>query len=100
MSGESRFRGKPDLPEQKAFPQPEATLHYERPNGDRGTLTYTARSPHELDHRIIQAISELRSRACRMVKTELLTADGEEWIYEYDTTGHVERTFRFGDVTP
>jgi gamma-glutamylcyclotransferase (GGCT)/AIG2-like uncharacterized protein YtfP len=79
--------------------QPTAKITFERVTGVRGTLEVTGRSVFELDKNIIEAIDELRVRDCKMVKTEM-DIHGVEWVYEYDSTGHIERTFRMGEVVP
>lgn len=86
----------PSLPER---PRPSATLHFTRANGDRRSLVLEARDSRSLDGMIVDRIGDIRAAGNRMVKTDL-TIDGEQWTYEYDGTGHVERIFRNGEVTP
>lgn len=66
---------------------------------ERAWVTVAGRDTQELDRKIIEELGNVRSRGHRPVKTEM-TIDGDEWIYEYDSTGHIERTFRNGDVAP
>jgi hypothetical protein len=95
-------RWKPPSSEVPGSPRPEylATLWTEhRATHERGMITVAASDAAQLDRRIVLELGNVRARGHRPVKTEM-TIDGEEWIYEYDSTGHIERTFRNGDVTP
>lgn len=74
-----------------------AVLTFDGPSGRASMNVFGTKET--LDNRIIDAIGVLRSAGKRMVKTEM-SINGEDWVYEYDSTGHVERTFRLGEVTP
>lgn len=88
-----------DLPDQPDRPKPAATISYERANGDRRHLTLNADTTAELDRLIIARLPDLRAGGNRIVKT-VLTFSGEEWTYEYNSVGEIERVFRNGEVTP
>lgn len=75
-----------------------AKLTFEDVTGTRGIMNVFG-NDKTLDSNIVDAIGTLRASGRRMVKTEM-TVNGEEWVYEYDSTGQVERTFRMGEVTP
>jgi hypothetical protein len=70
-----------------------------RATHERGYITVVGRDTADLDRKIVEELGNIRARNHRPVKTEM-NIDGEEWIYEYDSTGHIERTFRNGEVTP
>lgn len=77
-----------------------ATVTSEHPRtGDRGWVTVTGRDEGDLDRNVIEEIGNLRSRGHRPVKTEM-HIDGHEWVYEYNTSGEIERIFHNGEVTP
>lgn len=75
-----------------------ATLTFQLATGSRA-VRYVHGTDENLDSRIIDAIGMHRAAGQRIVKAEM-TINGEEWIYEYDSTGHIERIFRNGAVTP
>jgi hypothetical protein len=75
-----------------------AKLTFEDVTGTRGIMNVFG-NDKTLDGNIVDAIGTLRAAGRKMVKTEM-TINGEEWVYEYDSTGHVERTFMNGAVTP
>lgn len=76
-----------------------ATIWSEHANGERGLITITGRTQHELDQNVIEEIGNVRSRGHRPVKTEMKIG-GDEWVYEYATDGTVELIHRNGSVQP
>lgn len=95
-----RWRGWPDLPEQGDDGRPTAALTYEtHHNGQRHTLSVDGRDSRDIDRKIVQAIGNIRAGGHRMVKTEM-NVNGDEWTYEYDSTGQVQHVFRNGESTP
>lgn len=93
------FKG--ELPGQPDRDKPHGVITYEfRATGDRGVISLTADTPAELDRKVVDRLGTLYGPDKRIVKTELFI-NGEEWTYEYDSTGrHVEHVFRNGEVTP
>lgn len=84
------------------MPRPDylATLWSEhKATGERGWVTVSGTDERDLDRKIVEELGNIRVRGHRPVKT-VLTHNGDEWIYEYDSSGHIERTFRNGEVTP
>lgn len=87
----------PDLP---SIYTPTAHITFERSEDDRGVRVVVCRTDDELSHRITDEIGQVRDLGYRVVKTELTDARGEEWSYEYDTTGQITNVYRNGEVTP
>lgn len=91
---------KGNLPRQPEHHPATAVLTFEKATGERGTRVVVAKTDTEMDRRIVTEIGTLRSRAYRMVKTEITDERGDEWLFEYDGTGHIMNIFCNGEVTP
>ena len=88
-------------PGEQVNPRPTATLMYEhRQTGVRHELHVDGRDSQRLDHNIVQAIGNIRDAGHRMVRTNLQSADGKEYVYEYDADGKVTHLWVDGDTTP
>lgn len=90
--------GFPSQPDRDA---PHGVITYEfTATGDRGVVSLTAGSPEQLDQMVVERLGTLYGPGKRIVKTQLFI-NGDEWVYEYDSTGrHVEHVFKNGEVTP
>lgn len=92
------YRG--ELPDQPDRVKPTATITFERVNdGHRRMLMLTAQTTAELDRLIVARLPDLRAAGNKIVKT-VMEINGEEWMYEYNSVGEIERVFRNGEVAP